>query len=71
MLSTLRRVIKSLTSLLLLGAVEACMEFENIRVDRDFANNSNRLTNLDTANMSKIYETQRQINEIKVIDSAV
>jgi len=56
--------------LIIIGAVEACMEFENIRVDRDFANNSNRLTNLDTANMSKIYETaQRQINEIKVIDS--
>ena len=56
--------------LIIIGAVEACMEFENIRVDRDFANNSNRLTNLDTANMSKIYETaQRQINEIKFIDS--
>lgn len=56
--------------LIIIGAVEACMEFENIRVDRDFANNSNRLTNLDTANMSKIYETaQRQISEIKVIDS--
>lgn len=56
--------------LIIIGAVEACMEFENIRVDRDFANNSNRLTNLDTANMSKIYETaQRQINEIKIIDA--
>ncbi|HNX16055.1 MAG TPA: DNA-binding protein WhiA [Bacilli bacterium] len=56
--------------LIIIGAVEACMEFENIRVDRDFANNANRLTNLDTANMSKIYETaQRQIQEIKVIDA--
>ncbi|HPY80187.1 MAG: DNA-binding protein WhiA [Erysipelotrichaceae bacterium] len=56
--------------LIIIGAVEACMEYENIRVDRDFANNANRLTNLDTANMSKIYETaHRQISEIKGIDS--
>ena len=55
--------------LIIIGAVEACMEFENIRVDRDYANNANRLTNLDTANITKIYETsQRQIEEIKLID---
>jgi len=55
--------------LIIIGAVEACMKFENVRVDRDYANNANRLTNLDTANITKIYETsQRQIEEIKVID---
>lgn len=56
--------------LIMIGAVGGCMEFENVRVDRDFSNNENRLLNLDTANMTKIYETaQRQIEEIKVVDS--
>lgn len=55
--------------LIIIGAVSACMEFENIRVDRDFANNANRLTNLDTANMTKTYETSsRQIEQIKLVD---
>lgn len=55
--------------LIMIGAVNSCMEFENVRVDRDFVNNTNRLTNIDTANMKKVYETAlRQANEIKVID---
>lgn len=55
--------------LIIIGAVSSCMEFENVRVDRDFNNNTNRLTNLDTANMTKIYETaKKQIIEIKTID---
>ncbi len=56
--------------LVIIGAVSSCMEFENVRVDRDFANSANRLTNIDTANMKKIYETSlRQSEEIKLIDS--
>lgn len=55
--------------LILIGAVNSCMEFENIRVDRDFMNSANRLTNFDTANMKKSVETAtRQIQEIKTID---
>ena len=54
--------------LLLIGAVSACMDFENIRIDRDFVNNANRLTNLDTANMSKTIESgKRQQEEIKFL----
>lgn len=39
--------------LILLGAKESCLHFENVRVDRDFANIDNRLQNLDTANYGK------------------
>ena len=55
--------------LVMIGAVNSCMEFENVRVDRDFVNTTNRLTNIDTANMKKTYETSiRQAKEIKYID---
>lgn len=55
--------------LIMIGAVNACMEFENVRVDRDFINTTNRLTNIDTANMKKTYETaSRQVEEIHFID---
>lgn len=55
--------------LIMIGAVHSCMEFENVRVDRDFVNNTNRLTNIDTANMKKTYETAiRQAQEIRFID---
>lgn len=54
--------------LLLIGAVTACMDFENVRIDRDFVNNANRLTNLDTANMSKTVKSgKRQQDEIKFL----
>ena len=56
--------------LIMIGAVDCCMEFENVRVDRDFINNTNRLTNIDTANMKKTYETAlRQAEEIRFIDT--
>ena len=54
--------------LLLVGAVSACMDYENIRIDRDFVNNANRLTNLDTANMSKTIKSgKRQQDEINFL----
>lgn len=56
--------------LILSGAVVSCMDFENIRVNRDFTNYSNRLDNMDMANMKKTIETaNRQIEEIKLIDA--
>lgn len=55
--------------LIMIGAIECCMEFENVRVDRDMVNSMNRITNMDTANMRKIYETgQRQAAEIRYLD---
>ena len=55
--------------LIMIGAVMCCMVFEDVRVNRDFVNSQNRMQNMDTANMRKIYETGlRQVEEIKVID---
>ena len=55
--------------LIMIGAVTSCLEFEEARMNRDLVNSANRLTNMDTANMKRIYETGlRQIEEIKVID---
>ena len=54
--------------LIMIGAVNCCMEFEDLRINRDFLNSTNRLTNSDMANMKKTYETGlRQSKEIKVI----
>lgn len=58
--------------LILVGATNSCMEFENIRIDRDFANVGNRLQNCDEANLNKtISAAKRQIEEIKIIDQAL
>ena len=55
--------------LIMVGAANSCMEFENARAYRDYTNNTNRLINLDAANMSKTTEVaKRQIKEIKFID---
>ena len=55
--------------LIMIGAADSCMEFENQRAYRDFSNNANRLANLDTANLMKTMEiSKRQIKEIKYID---
>ena len=58
--------------LIMVGAVNSCMEFENQRAFRDFSNNANRLDNLDVANMKKtISVAKRQIEEIKYIDDVL
>ena len=55
--------------LIMIGAVSSCLEFEDVRADRDLNNSYNRLTNMDTANMKRTIETgQRQAEEIRVID---
>lgn len=55
--------------LIMIGAVSSCMEFENVRVDRDVINSTNRMANMDMANMNRIIQTgARQVEEIKLID---
>ena len=54
--------------LVLIGATEACLKFESIRIDRDEANIDNRMYNLDRANMSKTMATgERQVEEIEFL----
>ena len=51
--------------LIFLKASNGTLEYENIRVDRDFSNIGNRLSNLDGANMAKTLKaSQRQVEEI-------
>ena len=55
--------------LIMIGAVDSCMEFENIRVDRDFMNTANRLSNFDMANMERTVKVAKeQVKWIKLID---
>ena len=55
--------------LIMIGAVSSCLEFEDVRADRDLNNSYNRLTNMDTANMKRTIETgRRQAEEIQLID---
>ena len=54
--------------LVLIGATDACLKFEPVRIDRDEANIDNRLINLDTANMSKTLATgQKQVKRIRYL----
>lgn len=58
--------------LIMIGAANCCMEFENQRAYRDFTNNTNRLANLDYANMERTLDVaKRQIKEIKYIDDVL
>lgn len=50
-------------------ANNSCLDFESIRVNRDFANVSNRLINMDTYNMKKTLEKgEIQVKQIEEID---
>ena len=58
--------------LALIGATSCCLEFESVRVDRDFTNAANRLSNFDAANMKKTVEAgQRQVQQILFIDQVL
>lgn len=58
--------------LILIGATNSCMEFENIRIDRDFANIGNRLANCDQANFEKtVKSAKKQIKDINIIDNSI
>ena len=56
----------------MMGATNATLEFENIRIDREFSSIGNRLQNLDSANYSKTtLAAERQLEDIKVIDQVL
>ena len=53
----------------ILGANNSVMYYENIRVYRDKKNKTNRLNNMEQANMDKIIQTATsQIEDIKIIE---
>lgn len=55
--------------LALIGATNACLDFENTRIDRDVMNVTNRLKNLDTANYEKTIKASK--NDIKIINKLI
>ena len=58
--------------LIMIGATSSCLEFENYRVNRDFANQANRLANFDASNMKKtVIAGQRQAKQILFIDQVL
>lgn len=56
----------------LVGAHQAVMKFENVRVVKDMRNQVNRLVNCETANLQKTVNAAfRQLDAIKIIDSTI
>ncbi len=55
-----------------IGAEETCLEFESIRVDRDFNNNDNRIQICLNANYSRMVDSsKKQKNDIEIIDRKI
>ncbi len=65
----LKRSDQIVNFLVLIGATNACLYFENTRVDRDFTNQTNRLSNLDTANYKKSLNAAKK--DIKIIKALI
>ncbi len=58
--------------LILIGAIDACMEFENVRVERDYRNIDNRWQICDAANLKKTLDSARtQLEDIQVIEAHI
>ena len=58
--------------LIMIGAIEGCLNFEDIRVERDYSNNENRLYNLDVANYSKVLKSSKnQVEDINIIEKNI
>jgi len=56
----------------MMGCVEKTLEFENIRIEREFASIANQLQNLDSANYEKTSAAaEKQIKDIKIIDKVL
>ncbi len=55
-----------------IGCVDKTLEFENIRIDREFSSIGNRLQNLDSANYEKTtLAAKNQIKDIEIIDKVL
>jgi DNA-binding protein WhiA len=56
----------------LIGATDATLEFESVRVARDFSNSDNRWQICETANMEKtIKAASKQLEDIKFLDRLI
>lgn len=58
--------------LILIGATNSMLKFEDVRIVRDMRNSVNRLVNCETANMNKTIDAaSKQIENIRFIESTV
>lgn len=58
--------------LIYISASQACLDFEEIRINRDYYNNDNRVQICVDANMQRTTDaSKRQIDEIKIIDKMI
>ncbi|WP_025730320.1 DNA-binding protein WhiA [Atopobacter phocae] len=58
--------------LALIGAINARLMFENIRIVRDLRNSANRLVNCEVANLNKVAKAAaQQIQNIQLIDETI
>lgn len=56
----------------IIGAHQALLEFENIRILKDVRNDTNRLVNCETANLNKVVNaSMRQVENILLIDRKI
>ena len=56
----------------LVGATQAMLKFEDVRIVRDMRNSVNRIVNCETANLNKtIGAALRQVDNIRYIDNAI
>jgi len=56
----------------IIGAHNALLELENIRIMKEMRNNVNRIVNCETANLSKtVNAAVRQVESIKLIESEI
>ena len=56
----------------LVGAYQAMLKFEDVRIVRDMRNSVNRIVNCETANLNKtIGAALRQVENIRFIDNAI
>ena len=53
----------------ILGANQAVLYYENVRIYRDQKNKTNRLNNMEQANIDRVFETaNEQLRQIKIIE---
>ena len=58
--------------LIMIGATSSALQFEDVRIAREYSNIGNRLTNLDTANCKKTNEAAKeQLKDIRAIDKRI
>lgn len=68
----LKEAEKIIDFLIIVGANNAVLKFEDIRIVRDMRNSVNRLVNCETANLNKtIGAAFRQVENIKYIEETV